>query len=65
VVHFQFLWFFFSYHFSTLQSKGALRIDGRTIKRGTLIGQLDHLVSLGVGIHAYAFRPSAHSVKSD
>jgi hypothetical protein len=43
----------------------TFRIDGRTIKRGAHIGQLDHLVPLGVGIHAYAFRPSAHSVRSD
>ena len=27
----------------------TFRIDGRTIKRGSLIGQLDHLVPLGVG----------------
>jgi hypothetical protein len=43
----------------------TFRIDGHTIKRGALIEQLDHLVPLGVGIHAYAFRPSAHSVRSD
>jgi hypothetical protein len=30
-------------------------IDGRTIKRGALIGQLNHLVPLGVGKYAYAF----------
>ena len=41
------------------------RIDGCTIKRGALIGQLDHLVPLGVGIQAYAFRPSAQSMRSD
>ena len=33
----------------------TFRIDGRTIKRGALIGQLDHLVPLGVGKLAYAF----------
>ena len=43
----------------------TFRIYGRTIKRGALIRQLDHLVPLGVGIHAYAFRPSAQSVRSD
>jgi hypothetical protein len=43
----------------------TFRIDGRTIKRGALIGQLNYLVPLGVGIHAYAFRPSTHSVRSD
>jgi hypothetical protein len=43
----------------------TFRIDGRTIKREALIGQLNHLVPLAVGIHAYAFRPSAHSVRSD
>ena len=31
------------------------RIDGHTIKRGALIGQLDHLLPLGVGKLAYAF----------
>ena len=39
----------------TLESEITFRIDGRTIKRGALIGQLDHLVPLGVGKHAYAF----------
>ena len=39
----------------TIESVITFRIDGRTIKRGALIGQLDHLVSLGVGKHAYAF----------
>ena len=43
----------------------TFRIDGHTIKRGALIGQLDHLVPLGVGIHAYAFRPSAQLVRSE
>ena len=43
----------------------TFRIDGHTIKRGALIRQLDHLVPLGVGIYAYAFRPSAQSVRSD
>jgi hypothetical protein len=33
----------------------TFRIDGRTIKRGALIGQHDHQVSLGVGKLAYAF----------
>ena len=39
----------------TLRSVITFRIDGRTNKRETLIGQLDHLVSLGVAILAYAF----------
>ena len=43
----------------------TFRIDGHTIKRGALIGQLDHLVPLGVEILALHFRPSAHSVRSD
>jgi hypothetical protein len=43
----------------------TFRIDGRTIKREALIGQLDHLVLLGVGILALHFRPSAHLVRSD
>jgi hypothetical protein len=43
----------------------TFRIDDRTIKRGALIGQLDRLVPLGVGIHAYAFRPSALLVRSE
>jgi hypothetical protein len=42
----------------------TFRIDGHTIKRGALIGQLDHLVPLGVGIHTYAFRPRSQSVRS-
>jgi hypothetical protein len=33
----------------------TFRIDGRTIKRGALIGQLDNLVALGVGKLLYAF----------
>ena len=33
----------------TIESVITFRIDGRTIKRGALIGQLDHLVPLGVG----------------
>ena len=37
-------------------------IDGRTIKMGALIGQLNHL---GVEILAFHFRPSAQSVRSD
>ena len=48
-----------------LASVITFRIDGRTIKRGALIRQLYHLVPLGVGIHAYAFRPNAQSVRSD
>ena len=36
------------------QSVITFRIDGRTIKRRALSGQLYHLVPLGVGIHAYA-----------
>ena len=43
----------------------TFRIDGHTIKRGALIGQLDHLVSLGVEMLALHFRPSAQSVRSD
>ena len=43
----------------------TFKIDGRTIKRGALIGQLNHLVPLGVEILVLHFRPSAHSVKSD
>ena len=43
----------------------AFRIDGRTIKRGALIEQLNHLVPLDVKILALHFRPSAHSVRSD
>ena len=41
----------------------TFRIDGRTIKRGALIGQLDHIVPLGVGKLALHFRPSAQSVR--
>jgi hypothetical protein len=41
------------------------RIDGRIIKRGALIGQLDHLVPIGVGKLALHFRPSAQSVMSE
>ena len=43
----------------------TFRIDGRTIKRGPLIEQLDHLVPLGVEILALHFKSSAHSVRSD
>ena len=32
----------------TIGSVITFRIDGRTIKRGALIGQLDHLVPLDV-----------------
>ena len=49
----------------TIESVITFRIDGRTIKRGVLIGQLDHLVPLGVEIHALHFRPSAQSVRSE
>ena len=47
----------------TIESVITFRIDGRTIKRGALIGQLNHLVPLGVGKLALHFRPSAHSVR--
>ena len=47
----------------TIESVITFRIDGRTIKRGALIGQLNHLVPLGVEILALYFRPSAHSVR--
>ena len=43
----------------------TFRIDGRTIKRGALIGQLDHLVPLGVEILALHFRPGAQLVRSE
>ena len=43
----------------TIESVIIFRIDGRTIKRGALIGQLDHLVPLGVGKLASHFRPRA------
>jgi hypothetical protein len=33
----------------TIESVITFRIDGCTFKRGALIGQLDHLVPLGVG----------------
>ena len=33
----------------------GIRIDGHTIKRRAHLGQLDHLVPLGVGKLAYAF----------
>ena len=36
----------------TIESVIIFRIDGRTIKRGALIRQLDHLVPLGVEILA-------------
>jgi hypothetical protein len=39
----------------TIESVITLRIDGRTIKKGALIGQLDHLVPLGVGKLAFVF----------
>ena len=49
----------------TIESVITFRIDGCTIKREALIGQLDHLVPLGVEIFALHFRPSAQSVRSD
>jgi hypothetical protein len=39
----------------TIESVITFRIDGHTIKRGALIGQLDHLVPLGVEKLAFAF----------
>ena len=48
-----------------IESVIIFRIYSRTIKRGALIGQLDHLVPLGVEIFALHFRPSAQSVRSD
>ena len=39
----------------TIGSVITFRIDGRTIKREALIGQLNHPVPLGVGKHAHAF----------
>ena len=47
----------------TIESVIIFRIYDRTIKRGTLIGQLDHLVTLGDRKLALHFRPSAHSVR--
>ena len=47
----------------TIESVIIFRIDGRTIKRGALIGQLNHLVPLGVEILALHFGHSAHSVR--
>ena len=38
-----------------LASVIIFRIDGRTIKRGALIEQFNHLVPLGVGKLAFAF----------
>ena len=49
----------------TIESVITFRIDGHTIKRGDLIGQLNHLVPLGVEILVLHFRPSAHLVRSD
>ena len=46
---------FFVWCLRHLASVITFRIDDRTIKRGALIGQLDHLVPLGVGKVAYAF----------
>ena len=37
----------------TIESVITFRIDDRTIKRGALIRQLDHLVPLGVGKLAF------------
>ena len=39
----------------TIENVITFMIDDCTIKRGALIGQLDHLVPLDVGKHAYAF----------
>jgi len=39
----------------TMESVITSRIDGRTIKRGALIRQLNHIVPLGVGKLAYVF----------
>jgi hypothetical protein len=39
----------------TIDSVITFRIDRRTIKREALIGQLDHLVPLGVGKLVFAF----------
>ena len=49
----------------TIESVITFRIEGRTIKRGALIGQLDHLVPLGVEILALHFRPIVQSVRSE
>ena len=43
------------FYFWWSESGITFRIDGRTIKRRALIGQLDHLVPLSVGKLAYAF----------
>ena len=40
----------------TIESVITFRIDGRTIKRGALIGQLNYLVPLGVAKLACAFQ---------
>ena len=49
----------------TIESVITFRLDGHTNKKGALIGQLNHLVPLGVGICALHLRPSAQSVRSD
>ena len=49
----------------TIERVIIFRIDDHTIKRGALIGQLDHLVPLDVGILALHFRPIAQSMRSD
>ena len=50
----------------TIESVIIFRIDGNTIKRGALIGQLDHLVPLGVGILAlHLSLVRAQSMRSD
>ena len=54
--------FSFGYQ-DNIESVITFRIDDRTIKRGALIRQHDHLVPLGVGKLALHFRPSAHSVR--
>ena len=46
--------FSFGYQ-DNIESVITFRIDDHTIKRGALIGQLDHLVLVGVRKLAYAF----------
>ena len=47
----------------TIESVITFMIDGRTIKRGALIKQLNHLVPLDIGILALHLRLSAQSVE--
>ena len=49
----------------TVESVITFRIYGRTINRGALIGELDHLVPLGVEILALHFRSNAQSVRNE